>query len=226
MTSCFFIFQIRDDIPTCVNQYLIHCKNPIRNPLEEQHSGQNTTSCINVESKSYDQDCTGYEETHFAGKGGIGDVQNTKNKTELTVIASQTVENKKENCSCDKNINIDSAMNSETNEEMVCVDHCDKTIKGDQYKHDSGEDEVGISNHSEIPLYEKYKSICGTVEDYLEQGKDNGYFESYLIPEKFFKRFWVMDIVTGESKNTCCFTKRCVQYYNVAFIIEILKRLK
>ena len=69
---------------------------------------------------------------------------------------------------------------------------------------DSGGEEIPDEN---IAAYEKYRSICRTVGKYLEN-RDNAYFEQFLIPEKFFKRFWVMDIVTENDHNCCCFTKR------------------
>ena len=60
---------------------------------------------------------------------------------------------------------------------------------------------------SSAPLYERCKNTCRCVEEFLED-QPTEYFDKYLIPEKFYQRFWVMDLVTAESTNTCCFTKR------------------
>ena len=72
---------------------------------------------------------------------------------------------------------------------------------------ESTEEDDPVDNQSELPLYEKHKHLCRSLKHYLEQ-KDKDYFEQFMIPEKFLKRFWVMDIVTEESRNSCCFTKR------------------
>ncbi len=58
-----------------------------------------------------------------------------------------------------------------------------------------------------LAAYEKYRSICQPISKYLEDQPDE-YFKDYLIPDKFFRRFWVMDIVKEEARNCCCFTKR------------------
>ena len=60
---------------------------------------------------------------------------------------------------------------------------------------------------SEVPLYEKYRHLCSPLSKYLEDQPDD-YFAPYMLPEKFFRRFWVMDIVKRHMKNSCCFTKR------------------
>ena len=69
---------------------------------------------------------------------------------------------------------------------------------------DSASEEIANEN---VAAYQKYMSICGNVGKYLES-KDGAYFDTFLIPEKFFRRFWVMDIVTEKDHNCCCFTKR------------------
>ena len=55
-------------------------------------------------------------------------------------------------------------------------------------------------------LYKQFQDSCCSVGDFMEK-QPQQYFDEFLIPEKFFKRFWVMDLVTAESRNTCCFTK-------------------
>nr|QVX32596.1 DNMT2 [Platynereis dumerilii] len=69
-----------------------------------------------------------------------------------------------------------------------------------------GAQKVRTLTPSEI-AYVKYRSICRPVSDYLETQPEE-YFKDYLVPEKFFKRFWVMDIVKPHARNSCCFTKR------------------
>ena len=86
--------------------------------------------------------------------------------------------------------------------------------EGDNDKCDTIEDSDSDSEQiadQNIAAYERYRSICGTVEKYLE-AKDDLYFKPFLIPEKFFRRFWVMDIVTKSHHNCCCFTKRYFIY--------------
>ncbi len=65
---------------------------------------------------------------------------------------------------------------------------------------DSDSDEQPEENPA---AFEKYKATCRTLRHYLERQD-----EPSLIPEKFFRRFWVMDIVTEDHRNCCCFTKR------------------
>jgi len=59
----------------------------------------------------------------------------------------------------------------------------------------------------DVPLYEKYAHRCGTLADYLEH-EQGEYFTPYLLPEKFFRRVWSMDLVTENVRHSCCFTKR------------------
>ena len=73
-----------------------------------------------------------------------------------------------------------------------------------------------IAVDKELPLYERYASVCRTLSDYLEEGGEN-----FLVPEKFFKRFWVMDIVKPCATNSCCFTKR----YSVFLVIYVFMLL-
>ena len=63
------------------------------------------------------------------------------------------------------------------------------------------------TNEAELPFYQKFQHLCSTVSEYMEKEPEE-YFTPYLVQEKFFRRFWVMDIVKYYMKNTCCFTKR------------------
>ena len=58
----------------------------------------------------------------------------------------------------------------------------------------------------EIPLHAKYLHLCRPIVDFL-QNKSEEYFQSYMLPEKFYRRFWVMDIVRPDSPKCICFTK-------------------
>ena len=71
------------------------------------------------------------------------------------------------------------------------------------------DDEMEVE--TDTAAYEKYKSICGTVGQYLQQEPEE-FFDQYRIPEKFYRRFWVMDIVKSTNHNCCCFTKRCFSF--------------
>ena len=59
----------------------------------------------------------------------------------------------------------------------------------------------------EGPLYLRYQHLCRKLSNYLESGSDE-YFKHFKFPEKFYKTFCVMDIVTEGARNSCCFTKR------------------
>ena len=91
------------------------------------------------------------------------------------------------------------------------------------------EDSVGVANNvsdTKPPLYERCQNMCRTVGEYLEK-EPIDYFQPYLLPEALYKRFWVMDLVHADSRNSCCFTKG---YYvmmcfiafawNIAFVSE------
>ena len=74
----------------------------------------------------------------------------------------------------------------------------------------SSDDDDTDSNSADVSsqlFSDRYRSICHPIAHYLEE-KPAEYFQSFLLPEKFFRRFWVMDIVTPNLKNSCCFTKR------------------
>lgn len=74
----------------------------------------------------------------------------------------------------------------------------------------------------DIPLHERYASSCGTLAEYLELESEE-HFTPYLLQEKFFKRVWVMDLVTANVTHSCCFTKRYVWKYSY-FIHSIIFR--
>lgn len=49
--------------------------------------------------------------------------------------------------------------------------------------------------------------VARLLSEYLEDQPDE-HFEQYLLPKKFYRYFWVMDLTQKNSTNTCCFTKR------------------
>lgn len=51
--------------------------------------------------------------------------------------------------------------------------------------------------------------VARLLSEYLEDQPDE-YFERYLLPKKFYRYFWLMDLTEKNSRNTCCFTKRSV----------------
>ncbi|XP_078366241.1 tRNA (cytosine(38)-C(5))-methyltransferase-like isoform X2 [Oculina patagonica] len=54
---------------------------------------------------------------------------------------------------------------------------------------------------------------CRTIADYLEKGKDDNYFEEYLLPAKVLSKFaLLLDIVNHQSERSCCFTKAYGHY--------------
>ena len=42
---------------------------------------------------------------------------------------------------------------------------------------------------------------------FLEVEKPQNYYELFKVPRRFFKKFWLMDLVDEDSKSCCCFTK-------------------
>ena len=58
-----------------------------------------------------------------------------------------------------------------------------------------------------MPLYKKFQNSCRPIADFLEE-LEPADLEKYLVPAKFLRCFWVMDIVRPHFRNSCCFTKR------------------
>lgn len=63
------------------------------------------------------------------------------------------------------------------------------------------------SNQDSVSIQDRYQSTCKCLCQFLERQADD-YFQPYMLEEKYFRRFWVLDIVTRHSSITCCFTKR------------------
>jgi len=54
---------------------------------------------------------------------------------------------------------------------------------------------------------------CTRIRDYLEKGKDENYFEEFMLPKKVLSKLaLVLDIVTLQSERSCCFTKAYGHY--------------
>lgn len=70
-----------------------------------------------------------------------------------------------------------------------------------------------VKINSELkPVLDEYKN-CRKIDDYLEEGKDDNYFEKYLLPAKVLSKFaLLLDIVNRESERSCCFTKAYGHY--------------
>lgn len=67
--------------------------------------------------------------------------------------------------------------------------------------------ESNTESHGNGKRYNLRNVVKRTVAEYLED-QPNEYFERFLLPKKFYRYFWVMDLVQGTSTNSCCFTKR------------------
>ena len=174
-----FLSQVQDDIPECVLDLLRH-----------KISDGDTEECSNCASSSENDGenltkvinapLTKPFEEH-------GDILKLKDENDsVTSVDSK---------SCVKSQLMSTSEKKVYNVEETAESNDDS---------DSASEEIADEN---IAAYQKYKSICGRVGKYLES-KDDAYFETFLIPEKFFRRFWVMDIVTEKDHNCCCFTKR------------------
>ena len=99
-------------------------------------------------------------------------------------------------------------VNSEIAAQEPCAENTDTTrLKPEISDSLDTNESQEADNQSKAPLYETCKHICNTLGLYLEKEKEE-YFKPYLIPDKFFKRFWAMDLVGNDSKNSVCFTKR------------------
>ena len=78
-------------------------------------------------------------------------------------------------------------------------------------------DQSASSVADDAPITERISrelSVEGPVlplGTYLEDVPvDYDYWKGFLVPHKFYRQFWVMDIVDGQSTRSCCFTKRYV----------------
>ncbi|CAH3031200.1 unnamed protein product [Pocillopora meandrina] len=71
---------------------------------------------------------------------------------------------------------------------------------------------------SEVPAMDSSSQVyelknCRRICDYLENGKDDNYFEEFLLPEKVLCKFaLLLDIVNPQSERSCCFTKAYGHY--------------
>ena len=175
-----FLPQVQDDIPECVHDLLWH-----------KVSDGDTDGCSNYASSS---------ENGVENLTKVINASSTKTFEERGHILKpkgedDSVSTLEDSINCDRSQLIGIA------EKNVCS--VEETVESNDDS-DSANEEIADEN---VAAYQKYKSICGTVSKYLES-KDSAYFETFLIPEKFFRRFWVMDIVTEKDHNCCCFTKR------------------
>ncbi len=106
-----------------------------------------------------------------------------------------------------------SAKNTETfgNTDKRDLENSDRNSENDSGSETEEETmetcDVKEKNHA---AFAKYKFICRPLGDFMETRLEEDGFRDYLIPEKFFRRFWVMDIVKKSDHNCCCFTKRLV----------------
>ena len=66
-----------------------------------------------------------------------------------------------------------------------------------------------------LPFHKRYAGGCAFLAEYLEKESSEEYFAPYLLPEKFLKRVWVMDLVTENDTHSCCFTKRYACKYSL-----------
>ena len=63
------------------------------------------------------------------------------------------------------------------------------------------EDSASLLNFREC-----YQNICQPISEYMEKEPEE-FVDSCLLEEKWFRRFWCMDIVQESARNCCCFTK-------------------
>ena len=161
-----YFFQIRDDIPACLDEYLIH---RLSSQTDSKLHSENPTKNSGLQT-------------------GQGDSKTNEHQPE-TLLSDHSNQS-------ETSIEIDQSEQT--------LENCD--LVSNQSKPSAEEDDP-VDNQSELPLYEKHKHLCRPLRYYIEQ-KDKEYFEQFMIPDKFLKRFWVMDIVTEENRNSCCFTKR------------------
>ncbi len=141
------------------------------------------TNSQNAENQALNVDqCASHQEDTSGSSSGMGPELCAKNTEASCTSDRKVLENSERNSENDSG--------SETEEETM--ETCD----------------VKEKNHA---AFAKYKSICRPLGDFMELRLEENEFREYLIPEKFFRRFWVMDIVKKTDHNCCCFTKRLVQ---------------
>lgn len=68
------------------------------------------------------------------------------------------------------------------------------------------EERTSESVGEQLALRERFQSICRPVSAYLEKRPED-HFKQFFLAEKWFKRFWCMDIILEDAKSCCCFTK-------------------
>ena len=54
------------------------------------------------------------------------------------------------------------------------------------------------------------RTSANTLEQFLLLTESSSDVEEYLVPDKFLRLYWVMDIVQPQANGSCCFTKRLV----------------
>ncbi|ESN93362.1 hypothetical protein HELRODRAFT_89038 [Helobdella robusta] len=59
------------------------------------------------------------------------------------------------------------------------------------------------------------KSVLRPLRDFLEKQLPE-YFEKFRLPKKLYKKYWLMDLVSENSKSCCCFTKGYGRYVEKA----------
>ena len=175
-----FLPKVQDDIPRCVHDLLRHKVSD-----REIDEGSNYASSSESDGGNVTKVTNASSTKTFEEHENILKLKNEANEDDSV---SASVDNKK-------------CVTNQLKEKKVRnMAETEESIDDS----DSASEEITEEN---IAAYQKYMSICGTVGKYLES-KDDAYFETFLIPEKFFRRFWVMDIVTEKDHNCCCFTKR------------------
>jgi len=66
---------------------------------------------------------------------------------------------------------------------------------------------IELEKVMDIKTIEYLSSNCENLENYLEKEEDN-YFEKFKLPDEITMKFGkILDLVTYESRKTCCFTK-------------------
>ena len=76
----------------------------------------------------------------------------------------------------------------------------------------------GLTRAGDCLASETFKLGCSSLSSYIEQIPAD-YLKSFLVPPKFYRHYWVMDIVGPGSKNSCCFTKGLVLFCVYIMII-------
>ena len=191
------IFQVQTELPECAREYLHHGTNSSSHCRGKRHSIQETLlTCKHQRSEG----CLEHEPNSCA------DSEAPASNGEI--LASETV------IIPDK-VQVELRHSEKDCEQMTRINSFNNSKIDSVLSEPATQSNTTVLKH--LPLHKRYAGGCAILAEYLE-AESEAYFAPYLLPEKFLKRVWVMDLVTENDTHSCCFTKRCVCKYSTLFL--------